>query len=64
LESVQKFTEEEWELFTAIYDEAVDSGSYGGDLDRERKLLLDRIRDKVYQLAPDAAPKFPIRFDG
>lgn len=51
---MDKFTEEEWDEFIMIYDDAVadyreELGIVSGMQDAIR---LDIIRDKIYQLAP------------
>jgi len=47
---MERFTEEEWETFTHIYDHGVES--YKLDVPDYDVDMLERIRDKLYQLAP------------
>lgn len=46
---MDKMTEEEWEIFTTIYD----SGITYEVIEEYPRKVLDIIRDKLYQLAPN-----------
>ena len=46
MEEVKKMSEEEWDIFTRIYDAAIER-HFAIGVDDE---ILDKIRDKLYQL--------------
>ncbi len=48
----EPMSEKEWQLFSDIYDKELEDAVVTLSLDREERMLLDRIRDKVYALAP------------